>query len=88
MNGVWQYGLLEGNLFHAPAFLSHQFLQAVQDFCADPGRVVGEIDQVAFAIFINLKAESVAPMEGDQCAKDRLDGACRVPCLRWNAAPR
>jgi hypothetical protein len=38
--------LLKRNLFHTPAFLTHELLQAFEHFGADARGVVGEIDQV------------------------------------------
>ena len=52
--------LLEGDLFHAPAFLAHQFFQSFHQFRADASGVIGEIDQMSPAIFENLEAKFIA----------------------------
>ena len=65
--------LLKGNLFQAPAFLSHQLFQTLEHFGADPRRVVGEIDQVALAVLKDLELEAVLARVRDQDAVDVLD---------------
>jgi len=52
--------LLKRNLFHAPAFFAHQLFHTFEQFGADARGVTGEIDQVALAVFKDLKAEFIA----------------------------
>ena len=67
--------LLKRDLLHAPAFFADQLFELLQQFGADAGGVVGEIDQISFAIFKNLKTEFIAPvMRGEQSVQG-LDAA-------------
>jgi len=75
--------LLKGNLFQAPAFLSHQLLQALKHLGADLRRIIGKIDQVPLAILKYLETEAVTPVKRYQRAIDRTDAAfIAIPVAR------
>jgi hypothetical protein len=64
---------LVGNLFYSPRLFTHELLEPVEHIGDDARGVVGEVDQVAFAVFKNLELETVLAMRRDQNPVDVLD---------------
>jgi hypothetical protein len=73
MTASWPPFLLVSNLFDAPGFFADQLFQAVEHIGDDARGVVGEVDQVAFAVFKNLELETVLAVRRDQNPVDVLD---------------
>lgn len=67
--------LLKRDLFHAPGLFAHQLFQAFEQLGADARGVVGEVYQVAFAVFVDLETEFVASVMRDERAVQGFDAA-------------
>ena len=65
--------LLQSDVLDPPAFVAQEVAQKGQQLSADVGRGCRKIEQNAAAIFKDMKAEAIVPVERRQRPVDRPD---------------